>query len=49
MGHAFILVYAIDDTESFDKVSSLREEIIRLKGDDVPIMVVGNKTDIPER
>ncbi|KAF8794841.1 ras-related protein Rap-1-like [Argiope bruennichi] len=50
-GDAFILVYAIDDTESFHYVSSLRDMIleIRQKGEDpVPIVVVGNKSDLED-
>ncbi|GBM40399.1 GTP-binding protein Rhes [Araneus ventricosus] len=50
-GDAFILVYAIDDTESFRYVSSLRDMILELrqKGEDpVPIVVVGNKCDLED-
>lgn len=44
-GHAFLLVYAMDNKESFDTVSSLREEIIAVHGEHVPIVVIGNKAD----
>ncbi len=47
--HAFLLVYAVDDEDSFDFISTLRNEIIDMKGDDVPIVVVGNKIDVNYR
>lgn len=31
LGHAFVLVYSIDDKESFDEISRLRELIIQVK------------------
>ena len=45
--HAFVLVFAIDDKDSFQKVEELREEILQEKEGDVPpqIVVVGNKAD----
>ncbi|CAM5097338.1 unnamed protein product [Natator depressus] len=43
---AFALVYAVDDTESFESVKSLREEILEVKEDKFPpIVVVGNKAE----
>ncbi|NXS48898.1 RHES protein, partial [Balaeniceps rex] len=43
---AFALVYAVDDAESFESVKSLREEILEVKEDKFPpIVVVGNKAD----
>ncbi|KAG8176476.1 hypothetical protein JTE90_007147 [Oedothorax gibbosus] len=50
-GDAFVLVYAIDDAESFRQVSTLRELILetRQQGEPhVPIVVVGNKCDLEE-
>ncbi|NXU57236.1 RHES protein, partial [Turnix velox] len=43
---AFALVYAVDDAESFESVKSLREEILEVKEDKFPPMVVvGNKAE----
>lgn len=43
---AFALVYAVDDAESFESVKSLREEILEVKEDKFPpIVVVGNKAE----
>lgn len=46
---AFLLVYAIDNISSWDVLASLREEIVRLRGAEVPIVVVGNKSDLEVR
>ena len=46
---AFALVYAVDNAESFEYVRALRDEIIDIKGKNVPIVVVGNKVDVPTR
>uniref|UniRef100_A0A8C5RMW7 GTP-binding protein Rhes n=1 Tax=Laticauda laticaudata TaxID=8630 RepID=A0A8C5RMW7_LATLA len=43
---AFALVYAVDDAESFERVKTLHEEILELKEDKSPlIVVVGNKAE----
>ncbi|XP_072032840.1 ras-related protein Rap-2a-like [Amphiura filiformis] len=45
--HVFVLVYSVNDHNSFDDVLQLCEEIIKQRGsDDAPILLVGNKTDI---
>lgn len=41
---AFILVYAVDDQESLDEVCRLKETILKVRGDNVPpLVVVANK------
>lgn len=56
-GDAFVLVFALDNAESFEEVRELRESILRMKrpvsngasGEPnriCPIVVVGNKSDI---
>ncbi|KAM4664548.1 GTP-binding protein Rhes-like [Discoglossus pictus] len=45
-GDAFVLVYAVDNPESFENVKRLREEILEAKEEkSPPIVVVGNKRD----
>lgn len=46
---AFILVYDITNSSTFDEVRTLRDQIHEAKGTtSVPIVVVGNKTDLVE-
>ena len=48
-GEGFLLVFAIDDKESFDILTSKRDRIIKGKHGDVPPMVlVGNKKDLEQ-
>lgn len=44
---AFILVYDVCDSSTFEEMRSLRDEIHEIKNtQQVPIVVVGNKIDI---
>ncbi|KAJ6252455.1 ras-like protein rasd [Anaeramoeba flamelloides] len=46
-GEGFLVVYAINSRNSFDEVSSFREQITQAKdSDEVPMMIVGNKNDL---
>lgn len=46
---AFILVYDVTDSTSFDEVRYIRDIIFETKGtSSVPIVVVGNKIDLIE-
>ena len=46
-GDAFILVFAINDKESFDYLLKKREKIIEIKGKkNIPIILIGNKSDL---
>ncbi|KPM10069.1 GTP-binding Ras-like protein [Sarcoptes scabiei] len=46
---AFILVYAVDDQDSLDEVSRLKEHILELREHNVPpLVVVANKIDLIE-
>ena len=52
-GEGFVLVYAMDEPSSLYEVKEIYEQLIRSKdlepGDPYPIVVIGNKTDLPER
>ncbi|KAJ1547852.1 Ras GTPase ras2, partial [Nowakowskiella sp. JEL0078] len=42
----FLLVYSIEDRKTFERLSELREQLIRVKETkDIPVMLVGNKAD----
>ena len=48
-GQGFLLVFSITSLSSLGELSELREQIIRIKDDEsVPIVVVGNKSDLEE-
>lgn len=46
---AFFLVFSVDNRESVDEASKLRDKIIAAKGDQgqAPIVLVANKVDLP--
>ncbi|KAM5256071.1 GTPase NRas-like [Ctenodactylus gundi] len=49
-GEGFLCVFAIDNSKSFADINLFREEIKRVKdSDDVPMVLVGNKCDLPTR
>jgi len=45
----FILVYAIDDQESFDAIKVKIKRIEKHKVNDLPVVLVGNKCDLADR
>ncbi len=46
-GEGFLLVYAINDKESFEDLEKKRDRILKLKkGVNCPIVLVGNKCDL---
>lgn len=48
-GEAFLLVYAINDQEGLQVLSSLREQVLRAKNTDrVPMILVANKSDLKD-
>ncbi|KAJ4317258.1 Ras- protein rsr1 [Neodidymelliopsis sp. IMI 364377] len=48
-GQGFLLVFAITSASSFHELAELREQIRRIKEDDnVPMVLVGNKSDLEE-
>jgi len=49
-GKGYVLVYSIDNRQSFDEISAFKEKILRAKEmDKVPMVLVGNKCDLQER
>ncbi|KAJ8390929.1 hypothetical protein AAFF_G00098490 [Aldrovandia affinis] len=47
-GEGFLCVFAINNTKSFEDIHQYREQIKRVKdSDDVPMVLVGNKCDLP--
>ncbi|XP_031430601.1 GTP-binding protein Di-Ras1a [Clupea harengus] len=50
-GHAFILVYSISSKQSLEELKPMYQQVLALKGnmENIPIMLVGNKTDEPLR
>ncbi|XP_023233859.1 ras-like protein isoform X2 [Centruroides sculpturatus] len=49
-GEGFLLVFAVNNAKSFEDISMYREQIKRVKdADDVPMVLVGNKCDLPIR
>jgi len=49
-GEGFLLVFAVNNAKSFEDISAYREQIKRVKdADEVPMVLVGNKCDLPTR
>lgn len=49
-GQGFLLVFSITSKSSLQEITGLREEIIRIKDDEtIPIVIVGNKSDLEEQ
>lgn len=49
-GHGFVVVFAVNDTSSFDAVDKFISDIrATSERDDAPIVVCGNKCDLPDR
>merc|ERR1711935_527321 len=49
-GQGFLCVYSITSKGSFEEIASFREQILRVKdADKVPMVLVGNKCDLPTR
>ena len=43
---AVLLVYSVSELESFEEVSRLRDLVHLHRGEEMPVVVVGNKTDL---
>lgn len=48
-GEGFLVVFAINDRNSFDEIFRIHKQILRVKDrDEFPIIIVGNKCDLEE-
>lgn len=48
-GDAFVIVYSINSTSTFNDISSIIEQINTIKDSDpAPIIIVGNKSDLDD-
>eukprot|EP01092_Planopodium_desertum_P011124 TRINITY_DN50755_c0_g1_i1.p1 TRINITY_DN50755_c0_g1~~TRINITY_DN50755_c0_g1_i1.p1 ORF type:complete len:201 (+),score=38.01 TRINITY_DN50755_c0_g1_i1:23-604(+) len=46
-GEGFILVYAINSRDSFEEITPIRDQILRVKDmEKVPLVILGNKCDL---
>ncbi|CAF0796087.1 unnamed protein product [Brachionus calyciflorus] len=49
-GEGFLCVFAVNNSKSFEDIKQYREQIKRVKDcEDVPMVLVGNKIDLPSR
>ncbi|XKL68064.1 hypothetical protein PGB90_003555 [Kerria lacca] len=49
-GEGFLLVFAVNNAKSFEDIRTYREQIKRVKdAEEVPMVLVGNKCDLPHR
>lgn len=49
-GEGFLCVFAVNNMKSFEDINQYREQIKRVKdADEVPMVLVGNKVDLPAR
>ncbi|KPI41456.1 GTP-binding protein rhb1 [Cyphellophora attinorum] len=47
--HGYLLVYSVSSPQSFDMITIIRDKILNhLGAETVPIVIVGNKSDVPE-
>ena len=49
-GEGFLIVFAVNNAKSFEDITQYREQIKRVKdAEEVPMVMVGNKCDLPIR
>jgi small GTP-binding protein len=49
-GEGFLIVFAVNNAKSFEDITAYREQIKRVKdAEKVPMVMVGNKCDLPTR
>eukprot|EP01091_Cochliopodium_minus_P019693 TRINITY_DN835_c0_g1_i1.p1 TRINITY_DN835_c0_g1~~TRINITY_DN835_c0_g1_i1.p1 ORF type:complete len:190 (-),score=48.27 TRINITY_DN835_c0_g1_i1:94-663(-) len=45
----FLVTYSVNTKRSFNQAQQLVTTVKSMKGDDIPILLIGNKCDLPER
>jgi len=48
-GDGIVLVFSLVSDSTFLGISKIQEQIVKVKGDDVPLLLVGNKSDLENR
>ena len=49
-GEGFLIVFAVNNAKLFEDITQYREQIKRVKdAEEVPMVMVGNKCDLPTR
>lgn len=50
-GDGFLCIFSITDKETLDEMTSLRDQILRVKNHDntIPMILIGNKADLEEK
>ncbi|CAH1791966.1 unnamed protein product, partial [Owenia fusiformis] len=46
---SFLIVIALDDKDSLEYAINMKKEIVAIKGDSIPMLLVGNKDDAAKR
>lgn len=48
-GEGFALIFAINNQRSLTELSQIRTGILKAQGEDIPMVLVANKCDLPEK
>ena len=48
-GEGFLLVFSLVDRETFEAARELWAQILRVKGSQIPVVLVGNKVDLADK
>ena len=45
-GEGFLVVFALNSRDSFDSILGFKDLIVSIKGDEIPMILCGNKSDL---